>query len=208
MTNPVSNARRKPVGDDVRQRLLTAALELLQSQGFQALTQARVAEAAGMRQSHLTYYFRTRNDLLKAVVEEGASALVRMIGSDTRPGKVTLASFRDALLSVTNDQSMPRLLIALTVASDEDPALKAWLAEFDRGMQAHLATSFRQFGLKPSPIDLTLFHAALIGTSILSLQHTDAEWSNAARKIVRLAFDRLVANSRVLPSATRKAGRA
>jgi AcrR family transcriptional regulator len=76
-----------------------------------------------VRQSHLTYYFRTRNDLLKAVVEEGCSALLGMIWGDMRPGKVTLAKFRDALLSLRNDQSMPRLLIALTVASDEDPAL-------------------------------------------------------------------------------------
>lgn len=208
MTDPASNLPLKLVGGDARQQLLTAALELLKSQGFQALTQARVAEAAGMRQSHLTYYFRTRNDLLKAVVEEGCSALFGMIGGDTRPGKATLAKFRDALLSVMNDLSMPRLLIALTVASDEDPSLKAWLAEFDRGVQAHLAASFRQLGLEPSTNDLTLFHAAMIGTSVLSLQRTDAEWSRTARKIVRVAFDRLVANSRILPSVARKAGRA
>src|SRR4030067_1107545 len=151
MTDPASSPPLKPVDGDVRQRLLTAAWELLQSQGFQALTQARVAEAAGVRQSHLTYYFRTRNDLLKAVVEEGCSALLGMIGGDIRPGKVTLAKFRDALLSLRNDQSMPRLLIALTVASDEDPALKSWLVKFDRSIQARLAASFRQFGVDPSP---------------------------------------------------------
>lgn len=203
MTDPASNPPLKPVDGDVRQRLLTAALEILQSQGFQALTQARVAEAAGVRQSHLTYYFRTRNDLLKAVVEEGCSALLGMIGGDIRPGKVTLAKFRDALLSLRNDQSMPRLLIALTVASDEDPALKSWLAKFDRSIQARLAASFRQFGLEPSPIDLTLFHAAMIGTSVLSLQHTGADWSRMHGKIVRLAFDRLVTNSSKRPNATR-----
>lgn len=209
MADQVSKSTLKPVGSEARQRLLTAALEIMQSQGFQSLTQARVAEAAGMRQSHLTYYFRTRNDLLKAIVEEGCSTLLGMIGCSLRPGKATLAKFRDALLSVVGDQSMPRLMIAFTVASDEDHALKDWMAEFDRGLQAHLAASLRQFGLKPSANDLFLFHAVMVGTSVLSLQHTNAEeWKHTARKIVRLAFDSMIANSRVLPSVTRKSGRA
>jgi len=206
MTNPTSK-QPKTVGGDVRQRLMAAALELLQSEGFQALTQARVAEVAGVRQSHLTYYFRTRNDLLKAVVEEGCSALLGMMEMNASPGKVTLAKFRDALLSATQDQNMPRLLIALSVASDEEPALKGWLVEFNRGLLAHLDTSFRQFGLKPSSEDLMLFHATMVGTTVLSLQHTEMKWTHTKNKIMRLAFDRLVASSRVLLASTRKAGR-
>lgn len=200
MVDSVSAPRQRPAAGDVRERLLAAALKLLQAEGFQALTQARVAEAAGVRQSHLTYYFRTRNDLLKAVVEEGTSALLEMMSGAIRPGRATLAKFRDALLSALEDRGMPRLLIALTVASDEDPALKAWFAEFDRGVQGHLAATFRQFGLDPSPSDLVLFHAAMIGTAVLS-QHAGAEWSHAAHKIVRRAFDRLVADSRAAPKA-------
>src|SRR4051812_50116493 len=50
---------------DVRERILEAALKLLAESGAHELTQPRVARAAGVRQSHLTYYFRTRADLLQ-----------------------------------------------------------------------------------------------------------------------------------------------
>jgi hypothetical protein len=41
---------------------LQAAVELIKTQGFSALTQSGVAKLAGVRQSHLTYYFPTRSD--------------------------------------------------------------------------------------------------------------------------------------------------
>ena len=52
---------------EVRERILEAALGLLSQSGAHELTQPRVAKAAGVRQSHLTYYFPTRADLLQEV---------------------------------------------------------------------------------------------------------------------------------------------
>jgi AcrR family transcriptional regulator len=47
---------------DVRTRILEAALGLLAEHGVTELTQPKIAAAAGVRQSHLTYYFPTRMD--------------------------------------------------------------------------------------------------------------------------------------------------
>ena len=204
MADPARNSPLKPLGVDVPQRLIAAALELLQSQGFQALTQAKVAEAAGVRQSHLTYYFRTRNDLLKAVVEEGSVAMLMMMEGENASGKVALAKFRELLVSRHSDQSMPRLMVALTVASDEDPTLKVWLQEFDRGFQTRLAHMLKQLGLTTSPDSLALFHATMVGAAVLNLQRNGTESSLAAAKTIRLAFDRLVADSRVSPHVRTK----
>jgi hypothetical protein len=113
----------------------------------------------------------------------------------------------NALFNAINDKNMSRLLLSLTIASDEDPALKIWLAEFDRSLQARLGASFLQLGLKPTTIDLTLFHATIVGTSILSLQYSDAEWTRTSSKVMRLAFERLVDNSRILPVKNRKTSR-
>ena len=51
----------------VRDRILEAALRLLAEAGAHELTQPKVAKAAGVRQSHLTYYFPTRGELLQEV---------------------------------------------------------------------------------------------------------------------------------------------
>ena len=54
-------AQLKPTAPK-REKILAAAAELLLTEGFHALTQHAVAARAGIRQSHLTYYFPTRND--------------------------------------------------------------------------------------------------------------------------------------------------
>src|SRR5881227_2373362 len=60
---------------EVRERILEAALSLLAESGAHELTQPRVSKAAGVRQSHLTYYFPTRADLLVAVARHGMEIL-------------------------------------------------------------------------------------------------------------------------------------
>ncbi|WP_454916872.1 TetR family transcriptional regulator [Xanthobacter sediminis] len=57
---------------DIRERLLMAAVGLVREHGLPGLTQPRVAKAAGVSQSHLTYYFPTRADLVHAVLERAA----------------------------------------------------------------------------------------------------------------------------------------
>jgi AcrR family transcriptional regulator len=59
---------------DRRQDILDAALAVLREHGYVGFTQPRVAARAGMRQSHLTYYFPTRADLLVAVAGAAAEA--------------------------------------------------------------------------------------------------------------------------------------
>ena len=54
---------------DRRESLIEAAIAAVREGGYSALTQPKVAARAGMSQSHLTYYFPTRSDLVQAVAE-------------------------------------------------------------------------------------------------------------------------------------------
>ena len=47
--------------------ILEAGLAILREQGLAGLTQPRLAAKTGLRQSHLTYYYPTRADLVAAV---------------------------------------------------------------------------------------------------------------------------------------------
>src|SRR6266511_3391280 len=51
----------------IRERLLNAAVAILREGGIQGLSQIQVARRARVRQSHLTYYFPRRHDLVEAV---------------------------------------------------------------------------------------------------------------------------------------------
>lgn len=179
--------------DSVRQRLLNAALGLMHEQGFHALTQARVAAVAGVRQSHLTYYFPTRNDLLKAVVQESKNTMrASTITACIQEKNLSLDDFKEILIQHLSSSKIPRLMLALTAACDEDLSLREWMRDFQIDSRARLTEVLNAYQLFPSEDDLMLFHCILIGASSLSLQQGGS--TTQLSKIIRNAFERLVAD--------------
>ena len=77
---------------DRRESLIEAAIAAVREGGYPALTQPKVAALAGMSQSHLTYYFPTRSDLVKAVAERIVRAQLERI--DAQPASA-VAGGRD-----------------------------------------------------------------------------------------------------------------
>jgi AcrR family transcriptional regulator len=180
----------------VRERLLEAALQVLAAEGIHALTQTRVADRAGLRQSHLTYYFPTRSDLLKAIVVHVSGEGPGMVRGDTASLSPTLVALKAHLGDRVTDSRMARLMLALTTASDEDPSLKRWMVEFDNQMREMFGALLESMGYRVQPQELALFHASMVGTAVLHSSEGTDESARAARKLVDLAFDRLVASAR------------
>src|SRR2546423_7215859 len=106
---------------DVRDRILEAALGLLAESGAHELTQPRVSRAAGVRQSHLTYYFPTRADLLQAVARHSIEALAARL---QKPKRTRRAPLSDELASAAADKGRVRVMLGLVSAADRHPGLK------------------------------------------------------------------------------------
>jgi AcrR family transcriptional regulator len=70
-----------------------------------APTQVAVAAAAGVRQSHLTYYFAKREDLLEAVAGRAVGEIACEVGR-----AVARSGSRDDLLGVVLGVAIPRLM--------------------------------------------------------------------------------------------------
>ena len=69
----------KGTGVDTRQRLMEATAEIMRNEGYAAVTTRRVAAEVGVRSTLLYYYFPTMEDLLVAVMRNGAErSLARM----------------------------------------------------------------------------------------------------------------------------------
>ena len=177
---------------DARTRLLDAALRVVQEKGIPALTQTHVAEAAGLRQSHLTYYFRTRSDLLKAVVEHGARIVCGLVDGRLEAPAQSLTQLRARLINDVADTRMPRLMMAMAVASDEDPSLKAWMAEFQQTFLRLLAEALQRLGVGASEQDLALFHATMVGISLSHASVATDSSARQARTLISAALDRLL----------------
>jgi len=176
---------------DVRSRLLQAADEILGAEGIQALTQTRVAEAAGVRQSHLTYYFATRSDLVRALVEATAAAVTSDFAG-TADGSVTLQELRRRLVDRVSDPRMARRIMGILLSNDEDPSLLPVLDALEAHVCLSLASTLRQQGLAVSDLDAMLLHSTLMGIALRSYNRCTQEDLRKARTLIGEAFDRLV----------------
>jgi TetR/AcrR family transcriptional repressor of nem operon len=60
----------KPESNDTRERLIAAAMQLFQQQGYGATGVAQILKAADAKSGSLYYFFPTKEDLLLAVLEK------------------------------------------------------------------------------------------------------------------------------------------
>ena len=70
-----------------RQRLIAAASQLLHQQGVEKTTLADIAQAADVPAGNVYYYFKTKDDIIAAVVEahvQRAKAALASIDSNHR----------------------------------------------------------------------------------------------------------------------------
>jgi AcrR family transcriptional regulator len=156
-----------PNTDDAREKILRAAVALLAEHGLRRLTQPQVAEKAGVRQSHVTYYFPLRSDLIGAVarryIESAAlevMALIQGAAEDELAEK--LLGFAQRQI---RDQGRARTLLGLLVASEEDAGLREQMVQAMTNLRGVIAHAM---GVPPQDPTATLMQAALWG---LGLNH-------------------------------------
>lgn len=134
----------------VRQRILDAALEIVEEQGIKALTQPRVAKAAGLRQSHLTYYFPRKADLLVALLQASHDR-----GSKKRKAESAGEDFDRVMKSLADimfDRDRMRFFLGIVLEASEDPKLRAVLAAHARRLAEVVAPRFGRNADDPAVI--------------------------------------------------------
>lgn len=178
-----------PASASTRERILTAAVELLHTEGFGALTQQAVAAKASVRQSHVTYYFATRNELLRATAQYGCEQMLGPIEGAAATGLLTRESLRDNLLPDVADRGFIRLMSSLLAACDEDESIKTWLHEFDASVKARIQATFAAVGVEVPDDVVHLMHSCFVGAVQLESAWQTPESLERARRTVALLAD-------------------
>jgi AcrR family transcriptional regulator len=131
----------------VRERLLDAAIAILRESGVQRLTQVQVAERAGVRQSHLTYYFPTREDLLEALTARAVEGIAHGAGHNTVGGGggeregVGHGPLLERLAAAEVELGHMRMFLGLIVEADGDPAVRDMLVRGTQHIEGVIAES-------------------------------------------------------------------
>ena len=173
---------------DRRKEILDAGLAILREQGLAGLTQPRLAARVGLRQSHLTYYYPTRADLLAAVAGAAISAqqgAAKSLGQGVSSVDQCVTKMTGAVMRHENT----RLLAALNQAADQEPAVQALFNELTEGFVNELGTLLGKLGLPTTPAGVDLLHAVFVGLSIIELATSRPNGKERSKAAFKLAFD-------------------
>lgn len=152
--------RRKASASErsLRVRILDAALEIMRTEGLKRLTQPRVAAAAGIRQSHLTYYFPKKADLIVALLSDhthGKDGHAKGEHDHHDPEHIDAA-----LELVAFDRRRISFFLNLIVEAENEPALRHMVHEH---MTAFDAVVARAYGREVGDPDIEAFVDSLRG---------------------------------------------
>ncbi len=154
------------------------------------LTQPRIAKAAGVSQSHLTYYFPTRNRLLLAIAETAVEQVVDGLSVATAGGGPN--DLAQQLGELLPRQAPVRVLLGLIVAADSEPELRDALSGLIGRVRARFAELLGARGFHVTSDQLLVVHAALVGLAVMNLaRQSDASLDEVHRGVAEVL--RLVA---------------
>jgi AcrR family transcriptional regulator len=173
---------------DRRKEILEAGLAILREQGLAGLTQPRLAARVGLRQSHLTYYFPTRADLLAAVARAAINAQ-QAAAKSLGEGVKSVEQCAAKMASVVMRHENTRVLAALNQAADQEPAVQAMFNELTEGFVTELGTLLGKLGLPTTPAGVDLLHAVFVGLSIIELATSRPNGKERSEAAFALAFD-------------------
>ncbi|AKM44527.1 MULTISPECIES: TetR/AcrR family transcriptional regulator [Burkholderia] len=144
----MSTSERRAGRSSSRDRLLDAAAELVASQGIQNLTIEAVAAAAKVTKAGLVYHFKTRDDLLAALIERVVGELDMLdlraqealeVDDSAKPLKSSMAELSKLTFDMPEDR---RLLLAnLLAATSLYPHLAGPVRDFYSRSYARVAQS-------------------------------------------------------------------
>lgn len=149
-----------------RRRILDAALDIVEAEGIASLTQPKVAKAAGLRQSHITYYFPRKADLVVALLE--ASHL------RAEEGGARTSRSRDVFSTLSGlmfDRRRMLFFLGILMAVSDDAELREIFRAHADGLARQVSAAF---GVLPDDPALVGFIDELRGAGLRLLITADA----------------------------------
>jgi AcrR family transcriptional regulator len=167
--NPAQNERMRRRS---RAAILRAALELFAERGFAGTTVADVAERAGVSKGLIYAYVASKEELLRAILEERvrrAEAVLARAAVAGPPSDRLRRILRASIGDVRDHADELRLYVALRLQPESAPGVAegaAALLEDRRGVEDVLELALRELGSSDPAGDGVVVRAALDGVAV------------------------------------------
>jgi AcrR family transcriptional regulator len=160
----------KPESSAPRERILQAALKLLEAEGVQAVSTRTVSAAAGVQTPTIYRHFGDMQGLLDAVANAGFSAYLQTKAARERPNDPVEQVREGWNLHVEFGLTHPHLytLINSTPRNTLSPAVRAATEMLREGMQQVAAAGRLAVSVERGA---AMIHAAVLGTTLSLLSY-------------------------------------
>jgi len=177
---------------DTRTRILDAAYALLSRHGVAELSQPKIARAAGLRQSHLTYYFPTRSDLLQALARHSIGQMLDQLSGEAARGSLTPERMAELIGGMVSDKRRARTMLGLVVTSDENREIKQFLREFVAHIRGGITGLARTLGTDADEERVAAFHSLMVGAAILNVARDNPQSRKDCSRLARFAVEHIL----------------
>jgi AcrR family transcriptional regulator len=125
-----------PKGRERIEKILDAATGILIDEGYAQLSTRKIAARAGIRPGHLQYYYPTKQDvvrgLLERYLERATTAFDERLSTSTAPAASRLEAALDGILRDQGDGESARFFWELWALAARDPAVAEAMQLFYR----------------------------------------------------------------------------
>jgi hypothetical protein len=102
----------------------------------------------------------------------------------------TMVNFFADVATISN---FPKIMLALTMAKEEDPLLADWFIQAEADLRVRLLALLEKLGFSVDEFSIYFLRAIIMGASLMHLQQSTADSEIRAKKIIQAAFDDLKA---------------
>lgn len=142
----MARTRNEAAFEARRQEILRAAEALFLRDGFHQTGMAAICAALGMSPGALYRYFRSKTEIIRALIDEERDASEALFSGIDKAGDAVEA-LADALaetMRAVNDRDYARLALEIAAEAERDPVAGAILADAEEAMRRRLADALRR----------------------------------------------------------------
>lgn len=167
--------------EEVRRKIVRAALELFGNDGFEQTTVRAIARRAGVTDGLIFYYYPSKRDILNAIWDIPQARILHQIDPAHPLNLEHLMDLVDQMVSASGEMdAIIRLMVRRSLAGDiaatkfRQRTMRAWR----RDVQAHFETVLPE---EEAELNTDLLTSIVFGATFLAMAATGANYPATAR---------------------------
>ncbi|MEE6259436.1 TetR/AcrR family transcriptional regulator [Plantactinospora sonchi] len=167
--SPRSERTNRELRRTSQERILAAALEVFAEQGYENATISQITERAGVSRGLISYYFATKQELLRAILARWLDGMLTMLDDlavDGPPDELLAAVIDRALVGASNQLGTQRLVLCLMLQPGTRPVyaqVERDRADAMRAFEDRLRDIFEARGAVDPAVEEALLRSVLEG---------------------------------------------